>query len=272
MDDDLIGKGRTVLKVVPAVISLAVLVMAIIAMLMPNGTVAISALEPASISIDGMEVCLDGTYEIKSDLPYSVDDLSISVIATDEDAGSRITIWSSDDIRIAPGSSAVINIHSEFFSPVLILFVEDLLSHADPSITVTVSASCKYMMRMTDVNVDVRLESPLSQPGQMISYNACRPAQSEFTLEIDGLADHLVPGDSSIRIYDDHTAIDIDVSSSDGYLTICIGSKGDLDSAIESLNESGHVAITDGHGMISEIGSSDTAVMLNALSAIMGLA
>lgn len=271
MNRDLIRKWRLTMRVVPAVVSSIVIIIVLIAMLMPNGIVSVSETEPISISVKGSEMFMDGRYEIESDLPYPVENLSLKVILTDRGNSSEIILWEKDGITLDPGSNSSLDVHSRFFLPAVVLFAKGLMSNTDASADVIISVSGNYMMGLIDVRVDGHVRSPLTQPGSEIDCSIEKDGLSHMIFTISGLADHLLPDDSNTVLESDDSMIGIDIGTNENRLRIEITSDRDLKESIASLRMAEQLTMTDISGNSTIVTPGDIDIELSILSAVAGL-
>lgn len=115
----------------------------------------------ADVSADRLYIQMDGSFNIRSNLPYDLTDVSAE-ISINDGLGSNVVVYDSGIFTVASNGSYLLDVHSRIFVPsILVTLLAANANNTEPGLflPLTIKIGGSYLERI--VNVDMALDAKL---------------------------------------------------------------------------------------------------------------
>lgn len=258
-----------VLAAVPVIVAVSISAVVAIGLLIP-GSIHISTGEGQfSYNVSGMVLNVSGTCEIDSELPYDVDDLSVTVLLLGEGVDD-VTIWSTHGVRIPSGDTVTLDVTATVYYPALYLLIMEKIDQDSSVFDFRIYAECRYMADLIDIRVQADFSYSISADGGVPEIDRYRPSETEAVVVVENLNPSLMPQERHLAFSSAVEWLELSVET-DGRLVIDITASGNLEDVLRDLGGSadqGGVTVTDENGEPADMSTSDIDNLLTVLTLI----
>ena len=231
--------------------------------------------EPVVFSTDGEEITVTGSLNLVSHLGESVEGIDVEVWAvsiSDPDA-PHVLLYSAEGMALPAGGTmelpidTTIPVESMYF--VVTDFLNSVLEDAAPQVSIQVKASAEYMMGLLDAEVDGKFTISLAEPGGHIAFDVRVDDDSDFEVEITGLASWLVPSYREYAVSCPDASIRAVLDGTENGLLLSVTSDDGLLNAIRTICDAGELTVTGSDGTVMEFGGENVKTILTLFGEIL---
>ncbi len=259
---------RVFLAAVPVVVALSISAVIAFGLLLPGSVHLSMGDEGLSYEVDGMTVEVSGTCVVDSDLPYDVDDLSVTVTLLGVGDVGDIAVWGDSGIRIPAGETVSLEMSTTLYYPALYFLVMETVGDDSSEFRFRIDAECGYMAGLVDIRVVADISFSLSADGGVPEITRERLSESAMVVTVENLNPALMPSDTIMTFSSPECWLEVSVDTGDT-LVVGIDASGDLEETLRLLSgsaPSGGVTVTDGDGGPMDMSPSDIDNVLSLIS------
>lgn len=249
MDDRLAKNLRTGMLVASVAIVVLAVGIILLAMLAPGNWIEVRESEPIAIGMEGTSIRVTGTVEVDSNMPYTLEDLDVSLVMVDRERGSRTTLYSESGIHVPSGRSTI-SIDSGISASTVMLMVRDRAVKDGAALEMELDVDCRYMLGLAGFHLTSDIMVPITAEGSRLEWSVTENTDDSFTVNVTRLADWLIPDDRRISIFGGGESFDMAVVSDDGEVSVSFHSDQGLDGVLKRIASSSDAICVDGHGIL----------------------
>lgn len=252
-----ISVARTAVAVVSFMVVATCIMIIAAGMAVDGDWVEIDGTDSLTLEREGPGLVLRGEVELRSNMRYDMEDLRVSIRMTDDARGSRATILDMHGISLASSGTTVLNVCEEIPIQSALLIARDRLAVDGAPLQFRLSASCSYLMGLASFSAEAVLEVPVVAEGEVLSWRVVSDEKDNWTLAVDGLAEHLVPDPHTMEVSGGGETARISVAEEDGSLIVSVACDSVLDGVLRRISAAEDMVVTGadwGRGTVEAAG------------------
>ena len=255
------------------VASISVMVLAIgiilFAMMIPGNWIEVHANEPVSIKMNGTDISISCTATVDSNMPYTMNDVDVSLLMVDRARGSSTTLYSESGIQIPPGRSTI-PIDTKISASTALLIIRDQAAKDGSPLSLELKVDCRYMLDMAGFQLTSDILVPVTSDGCKLEWHVSENTDESFILDISGLANWLIPDDRELSVTGGGETFTLNIGSRDGAVTMSFRSDDGLDGVLDRIASSADAICKDGDKVL-DWDSDDIGKLQSIVSLARGL-
>lgn len=256
------------MTVVPLAVFAAVVAVIAVGVLLPGSMhVSLDDDDPLEFGYTGFYLESDSGITVRSDLPYDVTDLTLSVYLILPSGGESL-LFSQSGMSVPAGEGTDIEVHVSAYAPAVYGLIMDCAHNDTGVIQFRIVATFGYMLSLMELNVDAIVSFSLTSDGRAPAISGIESGESAIFVVRD-LNPVLIPPDTDVVLEGANDTVRIDASSPGDDLVVRVHSDNDLTMSLLRLqaeNDLGTVTAYDGHGELLTMSSGEIGTLLKVLS------
>jgi len=136
-----------------------------------DGLFEITEKEPVGVSLDGLDMRIEGSHEIGSGLPHDLDDLDVHVALVNASGTKRIPLAEHSGLKLPSGGKLLVDHDIVVFLPSFYAIFQDPVDRPGSEPMLEISASGRYMGGAMTMDFDTRIGLKITEDCERITAN-----------------------------------------------------------------------------------------------------
>ena len=247
-----LGKVRIVVTIASVAVLAAFATVFFVAATLQGPWIEATEVEPVGVELNGSYLEITGSYELKSNMPYDIEDFDVSIVMISRNGGTTIPLMYQSGLDLPSGETIVVEPDILIFLPAAYAVITQMADTENPEIILDITASCKYIMGTTTFTMDSVLGLRLTDDGDVITVSTVDDDRS-VEVHIEGLADSLHPAPMNMTISNAADTLNVYLGSENGVVYLGVGTDGDLIETMGRMAKEPGATVTMADGSTFEL-------------------
>lgn len=247
-----LGKVRIVVAVASVAVLAAFATVFFVAATLQGPWIEATEVEPTGVELNGSYLNVTGSYELKSNMPYDIEDFDVSIVMVSKNGGTTIPLTYQSGLNLPSGGTLVVEPDISIFLPAAYAVISQMADTENPEIILEITASCTYIMGTTTFTMDSVLGLRLTDDGGSLSVSTVDDYRS-VEVHLEGLADSLQPGPMSMTISNAADTLNVYLGTEKGIVHLGVSTDGDLIKTMGRMAKEPGATVTMADGSTFEL-------------------